>query len=158
LTRKHRFRQPAFLLATWFGVGLLPFASGTYGSLAALPIAALVESTFGFSGLAAVALLILIVGVWAAGVCVREMGEPDPSVVVIDEVAGQLLVLLMVPAEPLLYAAGFLLFRLFDIVKPWPVCWADRRLAGGLGVMLDDVLAAGYAAIALSLLARWLEV
>jgi phosphatidylglycerophosphatase A len=117
----------------------------------------LTESAFGRWGLAGAAIVTFAVGVWAAGACVREIGQEDPPIVVIDEVAGQLLVLLAVPAQPLPYAAGFLLFRLFDIVKPWPVSWADRRLTGGLGAMLDDGLAAGYAAIALMLLSGWLE-
>ena len=75
-----------------------------------------------------------------------------PASVVIDEVAGQWLVLLAAPRDPLAWVLAFLLFRIFDIWKPWPVRWADRDIAGGLGVMLDDLLAAVYAALVLSVL------
>jgi phosphatidylglycerophosphatase A len=76
----------------------------------------------------------------------------DPSAIVIDEVAGQWLVLLGAAPNPLSYVLAFVLFRVFDIWKPWPVSWADRRLAGGLGIMLDDLLAAVYAVLALFVL------
>jgi len=76
----------------------------------------------------------------------------DPGAIVIDEVAAQWLVLLPVPLDPLSYAVAFLLFRLFDIWKPWPVGWLDRRVHGGLGIMLDDLLAAVYAVLVFSIL------
>lgn len=76
----------------------------------------------------------------------------DPGEIVIDEVAGQWLALLSAPLTPLAYALVFLLFRIFDICKPWPVRWADRQVPGGLGIMLDDLLAAVYAALALLVL------
>ncbi len=144
-----RLRDPAVLLATWFGVGLLPWMPGTWGSLAALPIAWVIHVTLGWPGLAVAAIAVFAVGVWCAGAAAAAMDRDDPGPVVIDEVAGQWLTLLAVPADPLLYAIGFALFRLADIVKPWPVSWADREVGGGLGIMLDDVLAAGYAGAAL---------
>ncbi|MCS5606589.1 MAG: phosphatidylglycerophosphatase A, partial [Alphaproteobacteria bacterium] len=75
--------------------------------------------------------------------------------VVIDEVAGQLLVLIVAPLEPLYYFAGFLVFRLCDITKPWPASWADRKVSGGLGIMLDDVLAALYGLVAIAAIRYW---
>lgn len=96
-----------------------------------------------------------LVGWWAASVYVRRTGIDDPKEVVIDEVAGQWLVLAAVPPEPLFIAAGFAVFRLFDIWKPWPVSLADRNVGGGLGVMLDDLLAALYGAAVLALFALW---
>lgn len=147
----------AFLLATWFGAGLLPKAPGTWGSLAAVPIAALLYLWGGNLAVATAALVAFLAGIWASAVYVRETGTEDPGAVVIDEVAGQWLVLAAVPFDPLLYGAGFVLFRLFDIAKPWPVSWADRHVKGGLGVMLDDMLAGVYGGVALYLLHRGME-
>jgi phosphatidylglycerophosphatase A len=140
-----RFGHPAVLLGTWFGAGLLPRAPGTWGSLAALPFAWGLYQGLGTAGLAAAAVVLFAVGTWAAGVYARHDDREDPSAVVVDEVVGQWLVLLAVPPDVILYALGFVLFRIADIVKPWPVSWADRSIKGGLGIMLDDVLAALYA-------------
>lgn len=137
-------RNPAHLLATWFGVGLLPKAPGTWGSLAALPFAWIIAELGGWPWLAAAILIVTLIGWWAAERTVAQSGVQDPGAVVIDEVAGQWLVLLVTPPNLLLYALGFLLFRLFDITKPWPASWADRQVKGGLGVMLDDLLAGLY--------------
>ena len=150
-----RLRHPAALIATCGGIGLLPWAPGTWGSLAALPVAWLIHQSFGAAALLAATLIAFLAGWWAAGVYITAADDKDPSAVVVDEVAGSWLVLATVPREALAYAAAFALFRLFDITKPWPVRWADRELSSGLGVMLDDVLAAVYAAFALYLL-LWL--
>jgi phosphatidylglycerophosphatase A len=91
----------------------------------------------------------LFVGWWATSTVTAASGIRDPSAVVIDEVAGQWLVLVAAPLDPFAYAVAFLLFRIFDIWKPWPVRWADCRVRGGLGIMLDDLLAAVYAVAAL---------
>jgi phosphatidylglycerophosphatase A len=125
---------------------------GTWGSLAALPCAWVIRSLWGSAGLAIAAAIVFAVGCWAAGTFAKASGVKDPGAIVIDEVAAQWLVLLAVPLDPLSYAAAFLLFRIFDIWKPWPVSLADRRVAGGLGVMLDDLLAAVYAVLVLSVL------
>jgi len=143
--RKPGHWNPAFLLATWFGCGLLPRFPGTWGSLAALPFAWLIHAAAGTLGLGLAALVVFALGVWCSSVYIRHAQEPDPRPVVIDEVAGQWLTLLVVPPDLVLYAVGFVLFRFFDIVKPWPVSWADTHIKGGLGVMVDDVLAAVYA-------------
>jgi len=152
-------REPAILLATWFGSGYLPKMPGTWGSLAALPFAWAIQAAWGTPALAVAAVLAFVVGVWASNVYMaRAGGDHDPGAVVIDEVAGQWLTLLAAGAvAPLPYAAGFVLFRLFDVLKPWPVSLADRRVGGGLGVMLDDVLAAVYAAAGLLLVRLILE-
>jgi phosphatidylglycerophosphatase A len=137
--------HPIALITTWFGAGLLPKAPGTWGSLAALPFAWMIVQTFGMLGLALATLLVFGLGVWASDIFVKRFGGEDPQAIVIDEVAGQWLVLVLVPADLTYYAAGFVLFRVVDIFKPWPANWADREVKGGLGVMLDDVLAAPYA-------------
>lgn len=143
--------HPAFWLATWFGSGLLKPAPGTWGSLAALPFAWLFMWVGGIWLLLTAVVVVSLIGWWASDCYVRRRGGSDPGEVVIDEVAGQWLVLLAAPLDPWYYAAGFVLFRIVDIAKPWPARWADRSLHGGLGIMLDDILAAGY-----GLLALWL--
>lgn len=145
-------RHPAALIATAFGVGLLPVAPGTWASLATLPLAWLLDHFAGRGSLVVAGIVIAAIGVWASQVYVAHHRAQDPGEIVVDEVAAQLLTLAAVPLTLFSLIAGFLLFRLFDIVKPWPVSWADRKVKGGLGVMLDDLLAAGYAALCLVLL------
>jgi phosphatidylglycerophosphatase A len=144
------FRHPAVVLATWFGIGLLPIAPGSWASLAALPLAWGIRSLFGLAGLAAASAVAFFVGWWASGIVARASTVRDPAAVVIDEIAGQWLVLLAAPLDPLAFALALLLFRVFDTWKPWPVRWADRHVKGGLGIVLDDLLAAVYAALALA--------
>ena len=147
--------HPAVLIATGCGIGYLPIAPGTWASLISLPLAWLIAQNFGQVGLAAAALGALIVGIWASGTIERLRGEKDPSSVVIDEIAGQWFALTVVAPDLLLYGAGFVLFRIADIFKPWPVSWAES-LPGGFGVMMDDVLAGIYAGIGVYLLSIWL--
>ncbi len=145
----------AFLfLASGFGAGYLPVAPGTWGSLAALPLhwlfSRLSPTGYGIALAVTVAL-----GVASAGAAEKILDRPDPGLVVIDEIAGMLVAL--APFEPSLvtWTAGFLLFRLFDIVKPFPVGWLDTRLHGGLGIMADDLAAGAYAAGCLWILLRF---
>ena len=149
------FHHPAMLLATWFGAGLLPKMPGTWGSLAALPFAWYIGGAFGATGLLLAAATVFAIGCWASAVVSRAGGVRDPGFIVIDEVAAQWLVLAVAPADLLAYGAGFVLFRIADIVKPFPASWADRAVHGGLGIMLDDVIAALYAGLALLLLMRF---
>ncbi|MBI5136186.1 MAG: phosphatidylglycerophosphatase A [Nitrospirae bacterium] len=137
-------------IATGFGSGYLPKAPGTFGSLVGLliawPLLALPLPPYLLATAACCAL-----GVVAAGVAERRFGVKDPGAIVIDEIAGILVTLIAVtPTLPHLLL-GFALFRLFDITKPFPCRWAERRLGGGLGVMADDILAGIYAAAALHL-------
>ncbi len=140
------FWHPVSLLATWFGSGLLPKAPGTWGSLAALPFAIVIAALAGTWGLLAAAILVTLVGVWAAAIYAARSGQEDPQTVVIDEVAGQWLALVPVAGDLRLYAVAFVAFRFFDIVKVWPARAIDRELKGGWGIMLDDVVAGLYAA------------
>lgn len=143
------------LFVTWFGSGWLPWAPGSWGSLAALPFAWIIMKEGGPGLLAFAALAIFALGCWATDAALRETQSRDPGWIVVDEVVGQWLTLLAAPGSAFGYVAGFLLFRLFDIWKPWPISWADRRLEGGFGVMADDVMAAIYAMIVL-LIGRYL--
>jgi phosphatidylglycerophosphatase A len=148
--------HPAGWIACGFGSGLSPVAPGTAGSLAALlPWLALRELPPVYYALALASAFAL--GVWVCHWAVSALRIKDPASVVWDEFVGQWIALLPLLWRPRGWAwvfAGFILFRIFDICKPWPVSWADRRIAGGLGVMLDDVIAGICAAIVLALLLR----
>lgn len=137
--------QPRAWLATWFGTGLLRPAAGTLGSLAAIPFAVLLVWAGGTGWLLAAAAGLFLLGWWSSSQFAKISGQGDPSSVVIDEVAGQWLVLACLPVTPLAWILGFVIFRIFDITKPFPIGWCDQNLPGGLGIMADDLLAAVYA-------------
>ena len=141
--------HPAFLIATWFGSGLLPKIPGTWGSAAALPFAWAIMWLGGPWALLVAAIAAFTVGIWAAGEYSRHAGVKDAGPIVIDEVAGQWLTLIPAGLDPVLFLVGFFLFRGTDILKPWPANWADKAIDGGLGVMLDDIFAGIYAALGL---------
>ncbi len=132
-------------LVTWWGVGTLSKAPGTLGSLAALPLAYAIHTLAGSLALAMASGLIFALGIVACHHYLRTHPEKDdPQEIVIDEVAGQCLLLSVCAPTLTGYLLGFVLFRLCDICKPWPISFADRTIGGGLGVMLDDMLAALY--------------
>ena len=144
----------ANILSTWFGCGYAPAAPGTLGSAAAIGIAALIEHYAGWKPLwfAPLAVVVSAPAIWAAGETARQAQLKDPGFVVVDEVVGQWLALSA--ARSLnwkSYLAAFLLFRLFDIWKPWPVRWADQNIKGGLGVMTDDMIAGLMAGVLVAL-------
>jgi len=143
-------RHPAHFLALGFGSGLITPAPGTWGSIAALPLAAGLHLA-GVQGvmLAWLALPLFVLGVWVCGVTGRALGVADSGHIVWDEIVAMLLVLAAVPATPVAWLAALLVFRVFDIVKPWPIRWLDARVHGGFGVMLDDVVAALFAVLVL---------
>ena len=143
---KNRF---ALIVSTWFGCGFIKLAPGTIGSIAAVPLAWVLAELGGILTLIIVTTVLFLIGIWAAHTYVLRVQDEDPPQVVIDEVVGQCLTLLVVPVDVIYYLIGFVLFRLFDIIKPWPVNWADKNIKGGLGIMLDDVLAGIYAGLAL---------
>lgn len=145
------FWHPATLLATVGGIGLARVGSGTWGAAAAVPLAYLIMVWGGPWALLAASGLVFGAGLWAAHAIGRS-GEKDSSVIVIDEVAGQWLTLMVAGLNPWLYLIGFVLFRLVDIAKPWPISWLDRELGGAFGVMIDDIAAGVAAAVALWLI------
>lgn len=154
--RRALLTHPAGWIACGFGSGLSPWAPGTVGSAAAL-LPWLALRGLEWPAYVAVVALAFALGVWASNVAIARLRIADPGVVVWDEFVGQwiaLLPLVVVPRGWPWMLAGFALFRLFDIWKPWPVSWADRRVKGGVGVMLDDVVAGGYAALVLALAMR----
>ncbi len=149
-------------IVTFFGAGLSPKAPGTAGSLAALPVGYAIHMALGIEALAVAAVLAFFIGWWASNryLAARHTSE-DRQEIVLDEVAGiwaviaamPLMYLNPVPSTVLwLYGAAFVAFRFFDILKPWPISLADRRIKGGFGVMFDDILAAVFALITLGAL------
>lgn len=150
LTRWH----PAVIWSTWFWSGLSPKAPGTMGSLAALPVGYVIFLYFGPAVLGVATVLVFFSGWWSCYIYVRETGKSDPGEVVIDEVAGLWIALLVTGGDLFLSMAAFLFFRLFDIWKPWPIRWLDHNVKGAFGVMIDDILAGVFAAIAVLLLAQ----
>jgi phosphatidylglycerophosphatase A len=142
------FTNPVLILAFGFGSGLAPRAPGTAGTLVAVAL------YLWFSLYGPVVYLVLVAGVCAAGIWIcgsasRQLGVHDHPGIVWDEFAGFLVTMTVAPAGWTWVATGFVLFRLFDIWKPWPISWADRQLGGGFGIMLDDLLAGVLAAVAM---------
>jgi len=151
--REFLFKHPAHLIAFGFGAGLIPKAPGTWGTLVAIPLYFLALAIGGTSAVLAFALLFFVAGIWASAVTGRNLGVADHGGIVVDEIAAFILVLAFTPPGLFWLFAAFVLFRIFDIVKPWPISYFDRTLKGGFGVMFDDLLAA-LGAIALMLILR----
>lgn len=155
LTLGDLIRDPRLLLAFGFGSGLSPKAPGTFGTIAALPFVFWLQA----SPLYVYGLVLLIgfaVGVYLCEHASRVMGVHDHGGIVWDEFIGLWLTMLAVPHGWPWLLAGFLLFRLFDIAKPWPIGWLDKKVSGGFGIMIDDVLAGVYAWLILQLAAFYL--
>ena len=152
VTAKTVFSSPVHFLAFGFGSGLSPRAPGTAGTLAAIPLYLLLMQ-LPLMGYLLVLLAMSLVGIWICGESSRRLGVHDHGGIVWDEFAGFLLTMIAAPQGWVWILAGFLLFRLFDIWKPWPIHIIDRQVSGGLGIMLDDILAGIYALLALQLLA-----
>ena len=141
-------------IATGCYSGYLPKAPGTWWSLVGLLLFFLLH-TLSLEIYLAVIAGIFVIGTFAAGEAEKIMDHQDPGLVVIDEIVGMLITMIAVPATPLAMVLGFILFRIFDILKPFPVNFFDQRFHGGLGIMLDDVMAGIYSLIILQVLFRF---
>ncbi len=150
---KRVFTRPTYFIAYGFGSGLSPRAPGTAGSLLAL-LLFLPARDFPFYIHLAFILVALIAGIFVCGRVASQLEIKDPSVIVWDEFVGMWISLLFLPAGWIWYLAAFAAFRFFDILKPWPVNWADEKLEGGPGIMLDDVVAGLYALLAVQAAAQ----
>jgi phosphatidylglycerophosphatase A len=140
-------RDPVHFLAFGFGAGLAPKAPGTFGSIVGL-VAAWWLLELPFLWRIAVVAAVIAAGVWICGESARRLGRHDDQRIVLDEVAGVLLTSLVVAEQSFVaFALVFVFFRFFDILKPWPIRDVDHSLGGGLGIMLDDLIAAFYAAV-----------
>ncbi|MGQ3890545.1 phosphatidylglycerophosphatase A family protein [Legionella sp. CNM-4043-24] len=146
------WQDPAWFIAFGFGSGLMPVAPGTWGTLAAFPVYWLIMSCSSWLYLL-LTLLFFVLGVWVSDKVSAELGEHDFSGIVWDEVVGYLLTMAFAPSGLIWMLTGFALFRIFDILKPFPIRMVDRQVQGGLGIMLDDVLAAVPAWLILQTLA-----
>ena len=143
--------NPIHLLAFGFGSGCSPKAPGTMGTVVAVALY-LPLSRLSLSAYLLTLTAVILVGIWLCDRTTRDLGVHDHPGIVWDEIAGFLLTMVAVPPGWLWIVAGFVLFRLFDIWKPWPISWLDRQVGGGLGIMLDDLLAGVFAAACLQLL------
>lgn len=157
LSARQVFSNPIDFLAYGFGAGLSPWAPGTMGTLVAIPIYVLLMWAGTWYFLAGLT-FVLATGIPICGYTARKIGVDDPKSVVWDEVGGYLITMLLLPFSWVWIVAGLLLFRLFDIWKPWPIGWVDRNVKGGLGIMLDDVIAAVFACILLNICAHFVHV
>ncbi|MCU7844808.1 MAG: phosphatidylglycerophosphatase A [Candidatus Thiodiazotropha sp. (ex Monitilora ramsayi)] len=139
-------RKPVHLLAFGFGSGLAPKAPGTFGTLVAIPIYLILQPLSYWLYLLLV-VLGFIVGIWICDQTSKDLGVHDHGGIVWDEIIGYLITMSFVPASLWWILIGFVLFRLFDILKPWPIGWLDKRVEGGFGIMLDDLVAGLYAGV-----------
>lgn len=143
--QKLDFKAPSLWLATWFGCGFMKPAPGTWGSLGAIPFALIITLLGQPIYLAPAILIVCALGWWSAHRFEKTSGEHDSKMIVIDEVAGQWIALWPVltasTINPVLVIVSFVLFRIFDIIKPWPVSYFDRKVPGASGVMGDDIAA-----------------
>ena len=137
--------NPIHFLALGFGSGLLPKAPGTFGTLAAIPLYLLLSPS-SMSIYLAVVIVMSIAGIYICGKAAEDAGVHDHGAIVWDEIVGFLITMFLVPLSWQSVVVGFVLFRIFDIFKPWPISFIDKNVHGGLGIMLDDIIA-GFAAL-----------
>ena len=142
--------DPVHFLAFGFGTGLAPFAPGTFGSIPGL-ILFWLTLDFGLYVQLSIAIAMALIGIWICGESARRIGVHDHGGIVWDEIVGMYVTLFLAPVSVVGFVLAFVLFRIMDIVKPWPIRDLDHSMQGGLGIMLDDLLAALYAALLLAL-------
>lgn len=150
----------AYFIATWLGTGRFPKAPGTVGSLCSLPLAWGLATYGGTCGILIGSLFIFLIGWWATHIVLKDKKNgSDPGFVVIDETVGQALTFVFIAHLPIsiwLYIFGFAFFRFFDILKPWPVSYFDKKVHSAFGVMTDDVCAGLYAGLLLAVTAKFI--
>ena len=149
--KKVALTTPSGLLAFGFGSGLSPFAPGTMGTLVAIPFIFALKS-LGTAGFWIVLVLLFLLGIWLCDQVSRKLGVHDHGGIVWDEMVGYWLSMAFVPLQWQWLLAAFVLFRFFDIVKPWPIRQLDRKVSGGFGIMIDDIVAALFTIIILAIL------
>ena len=147
-------RHPLGFLGFGFGSGLVPVAPGTAGTLAAVPLYLLLKD-LPLAGYLAVVALLFLAGLPVCAHAARQLGVHDHPAIVWDEIVGYLVTMVAAPPGLVWIVAGFVLFRFFDILKPWPIRWCDRRVQGGFGILLDDLLAGVFSAGLLQISSRW---
>jgi phosphatidylglycerophosphatase A len=146
--------NPVHLLAFGFGSGLSPKAPGTFGTLVGIPFF-LVMQPLPLGYYLVITAMAFMLGIWLCEQTSRDLGVHDHGGIVWDEIVGYLVTMAVAPSGWGWLIVGFILFRFFDIVKPWPIQWLDRRVKGGFGIMVDDLIAGVFAAVCLVLLNQW---
>jgi phosphatidylglycerophosphatase A len=149
LRSKVSLRNPMHFLALGFGSGLAKFMPGTWGTVAAIPLTLWLLSSTSMMVYIGLCIVASITGIWICGITADDMGVHDDSSIVWDEVAGMMITLIAVPLHWQTVLAGFVLFRLYDILKPWPISVLDKQVHGGFGIMADDILAGVFACLTL---------
>ncbi|WP_274053647.1 phosphatidylglycerophosphatase A [Thalassomonas haliotis] len=149
---KFSLADPVQFLALGFGSGLAPKAPGTFGTLAAIPVYLLMALYLSPAAYAVLTVVMALAGIYICQKAAAAAGVHDHPAIVWDEIVGYLITMFMVPLSWQAAVTGFVLFRFFDIVKPWPISIADKKVHGGLGIMLDDVLAGIFSLIAMQLI------
>lgn len=144
-------KNPIHFLALGFGSGLAAKAPGTFGTLAAVPLYLLLAQ-LPLIWYLALTLVCVLAGIYICDKAAKDMGVHDHGAIVWDEVAGLLITMIAAPAGLMWLIVGFVLFRLFDIIKPWPIRWLDAKVEGGFGIMIDDVLAGIFALVCLQVI------
>jgi len=144
-------KRPVCFLGLGFGSGLAPKAPGTFGTIAAIPIYWMMKD-LSLAIYVTITLVAFIVGIWICQQSADWLEKDDPSAVVWDEIVGYLIAMIAAPSGWQWIVLGFVLFRLFDIAKPWPISWADKSLHGGFGIMVDDVIAGLFAWITIQII------
>lgn len=152
LRQRVSLRNPVHFLAFGFGSGLAGKMPGTFGTLAALPLVVLLSMYTSLSFYLAATVLASVLGIWICGKTADDMQVHDDSSIVWDEIAGMLITMLAVPITWQSLLIGFLLFRFFDILKPWPISYLDKHVHGGFGIMADDILAGVFSLAGLHIL------
>ncbi len=150
MVKPNVWKNPVHFLAFGLGSGLLPKCPGTYGTMAAIPFYLLLQY-FSLPLYVLVIAIASVVGIWLCDKTSKDLGVHDHPGIVWDEFCGYWITMIAAPAGILWVLYGFVLFRIFDIWKPWPIGWLDARIGGGLGIMVDDVVAGLYALLALQL-------
>ena len=144
-------KHPVHFMALGFGSGCAPKMPGTIGTLVGI-LFYLLMVKLSWPIYAGITIILFLLGVWLCEVTARHLGVHDHSSIVWDEIVGYLVAMFLIPFDWRFIILGFLLFRLFDIWKPWPISWLDRKVSGGLGIMVDDLLAGIYALIMLQII------
>lgn len=147
----HELKDPVVFVALGFGSGLSPIAPGTAGTIIAIPLYLLL-SQFDFWIYLTVTLIVTFAGIWVCAYTANKLKVHDHPAIVIDEIAGFFITMALVPNELMWIVTGFILFRFFDAVKPWPISWIDKNVKGGLGIMIDDVVAGAVSLLCMILL------
>lgn len=143
-------------LAFGFGSGLVPRLPGTAGTLVGLALYLLLRDWIGTYAMLLLIAVTFVIGTWASGATEKSLGAADHGGIVIDEIVAIWLVLIFIPQTAWWFASAFLLFRIFDILKPWPIRFFERHIPGGFGIMFDDLLAASYTLVVIELAVRFL--